>query len=113
MFGGLGNMAGMLKQAREMQTRLKTIQEEIAQSKYDADSGAGAVNATVSGRGELLKIKINPDTVKAGDVELLEDLVRSAVCAAQRKATDGAKAKMAELTGGLNLPGLDSLMGGP
>lgn len=112
MFGGLGNIAGMIKQAKEMQSRLKDIQEEIAQSRYEADSGAGAVSATVNGRMELIGLKISPETVKSGDVELLEDLVKSAVCAAQRKATDGAKAKMGELTGGMNLPGLEGLMGG-
>lgn len=112
MFGGLGNITGMIKQAKEMQSKLKGMQEEIAQMRYEADSGAGAVAATVNGRMELVQLKINPDTVKAGDVELLEDLVKSAVCAAQRKATDGAKAKMAELTGGMNLPGLEGLMGG-
>ncbi len=112
MFGGLGNITGIMKQAREMQTKLKEMQEHIANTRYEADSGAGAVTATVNGKLELVALKISPETVQSGDLEMLEDLVRSAVCAAQRKATEGAKAKMGELTGGMNLPGLEGLMGG-
>lgn len=112
MLGGLGNLAGMMKQAREMQTKMKEMQEALANSRFEADSGAGAVVATVNGRLDLVGIKISRETVSAGDVEMLEDLVKSAVCAAQRKAADGVKQEMSKLTGGLNLPGLDSLLGG-
>lgn len=112
MFAGLSNIAGLMKQAKEMQSKLKEAQEAIANSRYDADSGAGAVTATVNGRMELVNLRINPDVVKSGDVELLEDLVKSAVAAAQRKATEGAKIEMQKVTGGMNLPGLEGLMGG-
>jgi DNA-binding YbaB/EbfC family protein len=103
MFGQLGNIAGIMKQAKEMQSRLKDMQEQIVTMRFEADSGAGAVAATVNGKLELVGLRINPDTVKSGDVELLEDLVKSAVAAAQRKAADGVKAEMQKLTGGLNL----------
>lgn len=112
MLGGLGNLGGMLKQAKEMQTKMKEMQEALANSRYAADSGGGVVTATVTGKLELVGLKINPQTVAAGDVEMLEDLVKSAVGAAQRKAVDGAKQEMSKLTGGLNMPGLDSLLGG-
>jgi hypothetical protein len=112
MFGGLGNLAGMMKQAREMQAKMKEMQELLANSRYEAASGAGAVSATVTGRLELVDLKISPQTVAGGDVEMIEDLVKSAVCAAQRKAVDGVKQEMSKLTGGLNLPGLESLLGG-
>ena len=112
MLGGLGNLAGMMKQAKEMQSKMKEMQEALANSRFEAASGAGAVTATVTGKLELVAIKINPETVKSGDVEMLEDLVKSAIAAAQRKAADGVKQEMAKLTGGLNLPGLDSLLGG-
>ncbi|GJQ25105.1 MAG: nucleoid-associated protein [Phycisphaerae bacterium] len=112
MFGQLGNIAGMMKQAKELQGKMKEMQESIAASRYTADSGAGAVTATVTGKLELIDVKINPETAKSGDVEMLEDLVKSAVAAAQRKAAEGVRAEMAKLTGGLNLPGLDGLLGG-
>ena len=112
MFGTLGNLAGIMKQAKEMQSKMKEMQESIGNSRFEADSGAGAVTATVNGRMELVTLKITPQTVTSGDVELLEDLVKSAVCAAQRKAAEGMKAEMAKMTGGMNLPGLEGLLGG-
>jgi DNA-binding YbaB/EbfC family protein len=112
MFGKLGDIAGMMKQAREMQSRMKEVHEQIAGARYDADSGAGAVNATVNGKMELVNIRISAETVAGGDVEMLEDLVKSAVCAAQQKASEGAKAEVQKITGGMNLPGMESLLGG-
>jgi nucleoid-associated protein EbfC len=112
MLGGLGNLAGMMKQAKEMQSKMKEMQEALANSRFEADSGAGAVAATVTGKLELVALKINPEIVKSGDVEMLEDLVKSAICAAQRKAVEGVKQEMSKITGGLNLPGLDALLGG-
>lgn len=110
MFGKLGDIAGMMKQAKEMQSRMKEMQEQLANARFEADSGAGAVKATVSGKMELVDIKINEEA--AGDVEMLEDLVKAAICAAQNKAAEGVKAEMQKMTGGLNVPGLEELMGG-
>jgi DNA-binding YbaB/EbfC family protein len=112
MLGGLGNLAGMMKQAKEMQGKMKEMQEALANARYEADSGGGAVTATVTGKLELVGLKITPETVSSGDVEMLEDLVKSAVSAAQRKAADGVKEEMQKVTGGMNLPGLDNLLGG-
>jgi DNA-binding YbaB/EbfC family protein len=109
MFGGLGNLAGMLKQAKELQANMKKIQESMEAQRYEADAGAGMVKATVNGRSELVQVKIDPKA--AEDVELLEDLVLAAVGAASKKAQDAAKAEMSELTGGLNLPGLSDMLG--
>jgi DNA-binding YbaB/EbfC family protein len=111
MFGSLGNLAGIMKQAREMQSRMQEMQATIGGLQFEADSGAGAVRATVNGRLELTDLKISPETHASGDVEMLEDLVKAAVAAAQRKAADGVKAEMQKLTGGLNLPGLEGLLG--
>ncbi|MFH1417310.1 MAG: YbaB/EbfC family nucleoid-associated protein [Planctomycetota bacterium] len=112
MLGGLGNLAGMMKQAKEMQSKMKEMQESLADARYDADSGGGAVSVTVTGKLELVALKIDPAIVKSGDVEMLEDLIKSAVSAAQRKAADGVKEEMQKMTGGMNLPGLDNLLGG-
>ena len=109
MFGGLGNLAGMLKQAKSLQENFQRIQEEMAARMYDGDAGAGMVRAVVNGKMELMRVKIDPQA--AGDVELLEDLVVAAVAAATRKAQEAAKAEMAQLTGGLNIPGLSDMLG--
>ncbi|HSW44208.1 MAG TPA: YbaB/EbfC family nucleoid-associated protein [Phycisphaerae bacterium] len=109
MFGSLGNLGSIMKQAKAFQDNLKRVQEEMARKRFDADAGAGMVVATVDGRGELVRIKIDPRA--AEDVELLEDLVKAAIGAAASKAQDAMKDEMAQLTGGLNLPGLTDLLG--
>ena len=102
MFGGLGNLTGMLKSARELQGNMAKMQETLASRRYEAESGGGFVRAIVDGRGALMDIKIDPRAV--ADVELLEDLVKSAVTAAAARAQEGMAAEMSRLTGGLNLP---------
>jgi nucleoid-associated protein EbfC len=109
MFGGLGNLAGMFKQAKAMQENVRKMQEALAQQRFEGDAGAGMVRAQVNGRGELISVKIDPQAV--GDVELLEDLVVSAVTAASRKAHEGMKEEMGKLTGGLDLSAFSQLLG--
>ena len=110
MLGNLGNLTGLLKSAKEMQSQMAKLQEDLANRRYERDAGAGAVRATVDGKGTLIDIKIDPNAV--GDVELLEDLVKSAVGAAVTMAQEAMKTEMAALTGGLNLPGLSEMLGG-
>ena len=109
MFGSLGNLGAIMKQAKAFQDNLKRVQEELAQKRFEADAGAGMVVATVDGKGELVNIKIDPQA--AQDVELLEDLIKAAIGAAARKAQDAMKDEMAQITGGLNVPGLTELLG--
>lgn len=111
MFGKLGDMANLLKNAQQIQSRVKELQEKAETMTYTAESGGGAVSATVNGKLVLMKIRIAPESVASGDVEMLEDLVKSAVAAAQRRATDGLKEQMREMSGGMNIPGLDNLLG--
>lgn len=109
MFGGLGNIAEVLKQAKSLQENMKKVQEELENKRFEADAGAGMVTAQVNGKGELIQVKIDPKA--ADDIELLEDLVVAAVGAAAKKAQESAKQEMAQLTGGLNIPGLSNLLG--
>ncbi len=109
MLGGLGNLGGIFKQAKEMQSRMKEMQEWLASQRYEGDAGGGSIVATVDGKGTLLDIKIQPDAVT--DIELLEDLVKGAVSVATSKAHDAAKEHMAQLAGGLNIPGLNEMLG--
>jgi DNA-binding YbaB/EbfC family protein len=110
MFGNLGNLAGILKSAKEMQGQMAKLQEELAARRYEGDAGAGMVRATVNGKGSLVDVKIDPQA--AGDVELLEDLVKAAVGAAVTKSQEAMKTELASLTGGLNLPGLTDMLNG-
>lgn len=109
MLGGLGNLAGLIKQAKQMKEQMDQLQAEMERRTFSADAGAGLVVATVNGKGELTDVKIDPKA--AQDVEMLEDLVKAAVGAATTKARDGMKEEMTRLTGGLNLPGLSEMLG--
>lgn len=110
MLGNLGNIAGLLKSAKDIQAQMAKLQESLASRRIEASSGGGLVRAVVDGRGGLVDIKIDPSAV--GDVELLEDLVKAAVGAASTKAQESLRSEMAALTGGLNLPGLADMFGG-
>ena len=94
----------ILQQANEMQGRLQKIQEELEKKTVTGAAGGGLVSAEVNGKGELRHVKIDPSVVNPADVEMLEDLVTVAISEAQKKAADAAKAEMAQLTGGLDLP---------
>lgn len=110
MIGGIGNIAGLLKSAKELQGNLAKLQEQLAAKRFEGSAGGGMVLATVDGRGTLVDIKI--DSQAASDVELLEDLIKAAVAAAAAKSQEGMKQELGALTGGLNIPGLSQMLGG-
>ena len=101
-----GVNANMLKQAQKMQQQMLQMQEEMEARQYEASAGGGMVQATVSGKHELLKLTISPEAVDPEDVEMLQDTVIAAVNEAMRKADADASANMSKLTGGINLSGL-------
>ncbi|MDO4952577.1 MAG: YbaB/EbfC family nucleoid-associated protein [Synergistaceae bacterium] len=101
------NMNKLMQQAQKMQAGLARAQEELAKIKVDGSSGGGAVKATVNGQGDLVAISISKDVVDPEDVEMLEDLILSAVKDALNKSKETAASKMSALTGGLGgFPGL-------
>ena len=104
-FGG-GNMNNLMKQAQAMQKKMEEMQKQIEASEFEASVGGGAVSVKVNGKKEVLGINIKPEVVDADDVEMLEDLVLSAVNEALRKADEETANKMGKLTGGMNIPGL-------
>lgn len=110
MFGALGDLAGLMKTAKQLQGNMARLQAELETRRFTADAGAGLVRATVDGRGTLVEIKIEPQAVQ--DLELLEDLVKAAVGAASAKAQEAVKGDMMALTGGMNIPGLAQMLGG-
>ena len=98
------NIAKMMKQAQQMQKRMGEMQEELASREVQSSVAGGKVSVTANGAGDVLKIKIDPAVVDPEDVELLEDLVLSAVKQAIEQGKAMSQAEMAKLTAGLGLP---------
>ena len=96
----------MMQQAQKLQAQLIKAQEELANMTVEASSGGGAVTVTMNGQQQILSVKIDKEVVNPEDVEMLEDMVLSAVKEAQAKAQETAAKMMSGLTGGLNIPGL-------
>ncbi|MBC7419279.1 MAG: YbaB/EbfC family nucleoid-associated protein [Bdellovibrio sp.] len=105
MKGMMGGMAGLMKQANQMQMKMKKAQEELALREFSGTSGGGAVTAKVNGDNKVLAITITPDVMKSGDVEMLQDLVTSAVNDALKTAKETSSQEMSKITGGLSIPG--------
>lgn len=105
MKGMMGGMAGLMKQANQMQMKMKKIQEELATREFEGTSGGGAVKVKVNGDNKVLAVTIDPEVLKAGDAEMMQDLVVSAVNDALKLAKDTSTKEMAKVTGGISLPG--------
>jgi nucleoid-associated protein EbfC len=104
-FGG-GNMNNLMKQAQKLQKEMEQMQKDLETKEFEASVGGGAVVVKANGKKEVTSIRIKPEVVDADDVEMLEDLVLSAVNEALRKAEEESASKMGKLTGGMNMPGL-------
>ncbi len=105
MKGMMGGMAGIMKQANQMQLKMKKLQEELATREFSGTSGGGAVAARVNGDNKVLSLLIDPEVLKAGDAEMLQDLVISAVNEALKTAKETCSQEMSKITGGISLPG--------
>jgi DNA-binding YbaB/EbfC family protein len=100
----LGNLPGLMAKAREMQDKMKSMQDELAKKTVSADAGGGMVEATCNGRLELVRMKIDKSRVDPNDTEMLEDLIVAAVRAAQTKAAEMAKSEMQRVASDMGLP---------
>jgi len=107
----LGNIGKMMKLVGELKTRLPEMQKKLDEGKFTASAGGGVVKATVTGKMRIVGIKLDKDLLADVDYEVLEDLIKAAVAAAQEEAADAAKAAMKELTGGVEIPGLSGMLG--
>lgn len=103
---GGGSMNKMVKQAKQVQSQIVKMQEELQQREIETSAGGGAVTVKVNGKQEFLAIKINPEVVDPEDVEMLEDLVMAAVNEGIRQSQEMVSTEMAKITGGFNIPGL-------
>ena len=100
----MNNLGKMMKQAQEMQAKMGEMQAALEAVEIDGASGGGLVTATLTGKGELRRLKIDPTLVDPSDIGVLEDLVIAAVNAAKRKVEANAAEEMKKVTGGLQLP---------
>lgn len=104
--GGMGGMNNLMKQAQQMQKKMEQMQKELEEKEFEASVGGGAVTVKANGKKEVVDINIKPEVVDEDDVEMLEDLILSAVNEALRKAEQETASQMGKLTGGMNIPGL-------
>jgi len=102
--GGLGDMAGMMKKAQEMQSKMAEMQEDLQNVSVVGESGAGLVKATANAKGTLTALDIDPSIFHPDEKEVVEDLILAAIKDAQTKAADKAQEEMAKLTEGMGLP---------
>ena len=106
MPGGGMNMNQLMKQAQKMQKQMTEMQEDLANKTLEVSSGGGAVKVTVNGEKKITDLVISPDVVDPEDVEMLQDLVMSAINEAIRQMDETVNSQMSKVTGGLNMPGL-------
>ena len=100
--GGMpGNMNNLMKQAQRMQRQMEEKQKELEEKQYSASAGGGAVTVTVSGKKEVLSVKLSEEVVDPDDIEMLEDLIVAATTEAFRQAEEDSSQMMSQLTGGL------------
>jgi len=102
----MNNMNQMMKQVKKMQEQMLKAQEELGSKTIDGTAGGGVVIATVNGHKKVLSITIKPEAVDPEDVEMLQDLVITAVNDALAKAEELANKDMGKYTGGMKIPGL-------
>ena len=106
--GGMmpGNMNQILKQAQKMQDNMQKMQQELEAKEFEVSVGGGAVTVKVNGKKEVLDVTMKPEVVDPDDIEMLQDLVISAVNEALRKVDDAQSSQMSKMNGGMNIPGL-------
>jgi nucleoid-associated protein EbfC len=113
------NLAGMLGNAGEMREKMQQMQEELGRMTAQADAGAGAVRVVVNGKMQVLKIELDRAMIVSlagegsdADKQMIEELIVSATNEAFNRVQELARQEMTKLTGGMDLPGLEGLMGG-
>ncbi len=98
------NLGNLMKQAQEMQTKMQEMQDRLTEMEVTGAAGAGMVNVTLTGKGDVRKVNIDPSLFDSEDAEVVEDLIVAAFNDARAKAEAHMQEEMAKVTGGLNLP---------
>lgn len=103
-FPGGMNMNNLMKQAQKMQKQMEQMQTDLENKEFEVSSGGGAVKVVITGKKQIKSIEISPDVVDPDDVEMLQDIILTAVNEAIRQADEAANSEMGKITGG-RLPG--------
>ena len=106
MLKGLGNLQGILRQALDVKNKIDALKDVLANERVEASSGGGMVKVVMTGKFEIESLKIDPEIINKDEPGMLETLVSAAINEAVRRTQDLVKTKMAELTGGMDIPGL-------
>lgn len=104
--GGMGNMGAMMKKVQKMQADMLKMQEDLKKRTVDASAGGGAVTVVVSGKKEVKSVKIDPSAVDPEDVEMLEDMILTAINDGMKQIDEMTEKEMGKVTGGMKLPGM-------
>jgi nucleoid-associated protein EbfC len=100
----MADFLGMMKQAAQLQSKMKAMQDELEHVEVEGMSGGGLVTVRMTAKMEVKAVKIDPSLIKADEIEILEDLLVTALNDSRRKAEAAMQEKMQSLTGGLGLP---------
>jgi len=100
------NMNSLMKQAQQMQQKMATLQKELDSRELDVSSGGGMVKIKISGKQEILELKLDKECVDPSDIETLQDLLVTAVNQSIKESQDMVQKAMSKITGGVNIPGL-------
>ena len=106
MGAGNQNMNSMIKQAQKMQDQITTVQEDIESREFTASVGGGQVEVVLSGRKEIKSLTIKPEVVDPSDIEMLQDLIISAINQGIKNIEETSETEMGAITGGVSFPGL-------
>ena len=100
------NMNNLLKQAQQMQQKMSTLQKELEAREIETSSGGGMIKIKINGKQEIVGLAINKECVDPSDVEMLEEMVKTAVNQAIKESQEMVSGAMSKITGGINIPGL-------
>lgn len=106
MKGYPGSMAQLVKQANQMQNKMKKVQEELAEKTYEGSAGGGGVKIVANGKNQLVSVAIQAELIKPEDLEMLQDLILLAANDALKVAKETSDKEMEKITGGFNMPGM-------
>jgi nucleoid-associated protein EbfC len=104
--GGGGGMQALMRQANQIQARMKKAQEELNTREFEGTSGGGAVKVIVFGSNQLKSVDIQPDVISSGDRDMLQDLILTAANDALRLAKTTSEQELGKITGGFSMPGM-------
>jgi DNA-binding YbaB/EbfC family protein len=110
VFEGLTNVASLMRHAQRVRGMMDEINQRLRRERVKGAAAGGMIEVEANGLGEVLRVVIEPALVEKGEREMIEDLLPAAINAALVKAKEAHSTALAEMTQGLNLPGLDSLL---